>query len=173
MIRRESSVLLAAIFAATSLLTAAPALADGHGHDRGHGKGRTEHSASYRRDGANEERDRQNGGYGRGYAGQAGAPGDPHGCVNPAGHERGWCKGGNGYSGNRYGSGAANAQVHGIVTAVNGDTVTILQGLLGGSVTIDDQAAVNNGAANAVYVGRTITAYGYWQNGVFYATSIQ
>ena len=172
---------------------------------------------------------------------------DPHGCINPAGHERGWCKHGNGddrssnfitisgtviaangdiatfrqdngstipidernllssgtplqvgahyvlrgywsnnlfviqpnsnrnyngYSGNGYqNSGNANASVQGIVTAVNGNSVTIMQGLFS-SVTVNDSQALNNGSAVNLFVGRSVTAYGYWNGGTFYATSI-
>ena len=172
---------------------------------------------------------------------------DPHGCVNPAGHERGWCKHGdgndrssnfvtvsgtvvasngdiatfredngstipidernllasgtqlqvgahyvlrgywsnnlfvvqsnnnryyNGYGGN--GSpypGNANASVQGIITAVSGNRVTIMQGLFS-SVTVNDSQALNNGSAANLFVGRSVTAYGYWNGGTFYATSI-
>ena len=74
----------------------------------------------------------------------------------------------NGYGGQNSNS---NASVHGIITSVNGNNVTILQGLA--PVTINDQPAMNNGQANNLYVTRTVTAYGYWNNGTFYATSIQ
>lgn len=39
-------------------------------------------------------------------------------------------------------------------------------------VTIDDQPALDNRTSGRVSVGRYLTAYGYWQNGVFYATSM-
>lgn len=175
--------------------------------------------------------------------------GNPQSCVNPAGHERGWCKHGNS---NQYGSGGSNrggnystisgtviavngdiaqfredngttitvnqgsllgsgmglntgshytlrgywsnnmfvaqgngsggygngypypggqTSIHGIITAVSNNRVTIMQGLFS-SVTINDQQALNNGSAQNLYVGRSITAYGYWNGGTFYATSI-
>lgn len=171
--------------------------------------------------------------------------GNPHNCINPAGHMRGWCKhngednghnrGGNyvtisgtvlavngdiaqfrqdngstitinqsqllrsgqplavgghytlqgyfsnnmfvaqtngGYYGNNgYPNSGANASVHGVVTSISGSRVTIMQGLFS-SITIDDQQALNNGTAQNLYPGRTITAYGYWNGGTFYATSI-
>lgn len=174
--------------------------------------------------------------------------GNPHGCVNPAGHTRGWCKhngGANGgrngnyvtisgtvlaingdlvqfrqdngstmtinqnnllrsgqplqvgghytlqgfysnnmfiaqanggyYGGNGNGNGypypGATASIHGVVTSVSGTRVTIMQGLFS-TVTINDQQALNNGTAQNLYVGRNITAYGYWNGGTFYATSI-
>jgi hypothetical protein len=39
-------------------------------------------------------------------------------------------------------------------------------------VTINDQPALDNRTSGRVSVGRTLTAYGYWQNGVFYATTM-
>lgn len=65
----------------------------------------------------------------------------------------------------------SNANIRGIITSVNGSSVTLLQGLT--QVTINDQAAINNNQANNLYVTRTVTAYGYWNGGTFYATSIQ
>ncbi|MFN2449087.1 MAG: hypothetical protein ABR508_04735 [Candidatus Baltobacteraceae bacterium] len=177
-----------------------------------------------------------------------GANGDPHGCVNPAGHVRGWCKNGSGggsnrsyrggnmstisgtviaangdlvqlredngamitvneqsllragsplqigghytlrgtfsnnlfiaqnggtdgYPNNNNGYPGSNASIHGVVTSVSGNRVTVLQGLFS-TITIDDQQALNNGAAQNLYVGRSITAYGFWSGSVFYATSI-
>jgi hypothetical protein len=46
-----------------------------------------------------------------------------------------------------------------------------MQGLFS-TITIDDQQAIYNGTAQNLYVGRTITAYGYWSGNTFYATSI-
>lgn len=167
--------------------------------------------------------------------------GNPHGCVNPAGHVRGWCKngstrtnhvvlsgtvlavngdlvqfredngttisvdqrnliaagqpltlgghfalhgyftnnifvaqpGGTGDNGNSngYPYPGSTASVNGVITSVSGNRVTIMQGLFS-TITIDDQQALNNGTAQNLFVGRTITAYGYWNNGTFYATSI-
>lgn len=189
---------------------------------------------------------------GSGFGGHALAqtpPGNPHGCVNPAGHVRGWCKhnngnsyGGNrganyitisgtvlaingelvqfredngttitvdqrsliqagqplslgghfalhgyfsnnmfvaqpsgGYNGSAYPNGypypGGTASVHGIITSISGSRVTIMQGLFS-TIAIDDQQALNNGTAQNLFVGRNITAYGYWNNGTFYATSI-
>lgn len=171
-----------------------------------------------------DDRDRGDGGRGR-----------QQSCINPAGHERGWCKHENystiagtviavngdiaqfrqnsgatitinqsgllrsgmglnvgsyytlrGYwnnnlfvaqsGGNTNGypypdNGNANATVQGVITSVNGDRVTIMQGLFQ-SITINDQQALNNGSAQNLYVGRSITAYGYWSGGTFFATSI-
>lgn len=179
---------------------------------------------------------------GGGFA-RAGQGGDgPHGCINPAGHERGWCKHGsaanpgneaaisgtviavngdlaqfresngttvtvnqsallrdrmalnvgayytlrgywsnnmfvaqpaaaNGYPYPYSNNGGENATVQGVITAVHGDRLTIMQGLFS-SITIDDRQALGNGSAQNLYVGRSITAYGYWSGGTFYATSI-
>jgi hypothetical protein len=173
--------------------------------------------------------------------------GNPHGCINPAGHVRGWCKQnggtyagrssryttisgtvlavngdiaqfredngatitinqgqllqtgqplsvgahytltgyfsnnmfvvqtnggyGNGYPGNGYPYPGTNASVHGLITSISGNRVTIMQGLFS-TITIDDQQALNNGTAQNLYVGRSITAYGYWNGGTFFAVSI-
>jgi hypothetical protein len=68
-------------------------------------------------------------------------------------------------------NGNASATVQGVITAISGDRVTIMQGLFA-SITIDDQPALNNGSAQNLFVGRSITAYGYWSDGTFYATSV-
>ena len=48
--------------------------------------------------------------------------GNPHGCVNPAGHVRGWCKHGNQNA--RYGNYRGNySTISGTVIALNGDLV--------------------------------------------------
>ena len=91
------------------------------------------------------------------------------------GRHRGNCNrddgNGNGYGGDgRYGRG--NASVSGVITGINGNEVIVHQGLLS-ALTIDDQPALDNRRTGRVYVGRTITAYGYWRNNVFFATSIQ
>jgi hypothetical protein len=73
--------------------------------------------------------------------------------------------------GNGYPHPGSTASVHGIITAVGGDHVTLMQGLFS-TITIDDQQAINNGIAQNLFVGRTITAWGYWSGGTFYATSM-
>ncbi|MDE2481360.1 MAG: hypothetical protein KGN02_04130 [bacterium] len=101
--------------------------------------------------------------------------GNPHGCVNPAGHERGWCKNqgyGNGYAG--YGGyGNSNATLAGVITSVNGNTVTILQGLT--TRSFDASQAFQRGAVSGqLYPTRSITAYGYYDGtGYFHAVSIR
>lgn len=42
----------------------------------------------------------------------------------------------------------------------------------GRQITIDDQPALDNQSSGHVYTGRYVTARGYWQNGVFYATEM-
>lgn len=76
---------------------------------------------------------------------------------------------GNGYP-QRTG-GNATATVKGVITAINGNRVTIALGP-STSMTIDDQPALNNGSAQNLYVGRRIVAYGFWSSGTFYAISI-
>jgi hypothetical protein len=75
------------------------------------------------------------------------------------------------YQGNGFPLPGSNASIRGIITAISNNRVTIMQGLFS-SVTIDDQQAIYNGTAQNLYVGRTITAYGYWSGDTFYATSI-
>ena len=70
--------------------------------------------------------------------------------------------------GNRQG----NAVIRGTITAVNGNQVTLMEGF-GQSITINDQPALDNQQSGRVVPGRFVTAYGYYQNGIFYATSMQ
>ena len=176
-------------------------------------------------DNDNDNEDNNNQGRGRGNHGN-------QNCVNPAGHERGWCKHHN------RGNNRGNSTISGTVTGINGNmvnfqldngqTITVLdnngtqlnvgqhyrlrgnyqngQFVLGGNnynnggynngqtvsgnivaigngtvtllgvppVTVNVQQANNNNATNgALSIGRHITAYGYYSNNVFYATSIQ
>ena len=67
--------------------------------------------------------------------------------------------------------GQSNQTVSGTIMSVGNGTITLI-GLP--PVTINVQQAINNGATNgALSVGRSITAYGYYSNNVFYATAIQ
>jgi len=69
----------------------------------------------------------------------------------------------------RYGQ--SNQTVSGTILAVGNGTVTLI-GLP--PTTINVQQAINNGATNgALTLGRSITAYGYYSNNVFYATAIR
>lgn len=74
-------------------------------------------------------------------------------------------------SGNGYPYPGSTASVQGIVTSISGSRVTIMQGLFS-TITVNDQQALNNGTAQNLYVGRSVTAYGYWNGGTFFATSI-
>lgn len=65
----------------------------------------------------------------------------------------------------------ANASVRGVITSIRGNRVTVLQGLFT-TITIDDQRALDSGAAQNLFVGRSITALGFWSGSVFYALSI-
>jgi hypothetical protein len=77
-----------------------------------------------------------------------------------------------GYYGNNNGYPyGGNTSIHGLVTSINGNRVTLMQGLFS-TITVDDQQALNNGSAQSLYVGRSVTAYGFWSGDVFYATSI-
>jgi hypothetical protein len=83
----------------------------------------------------------------------------------------------NGQYNNCYPNGGGNGQqgnstLRGTITSVNGNQVTLMAGF-GQSVTINDQPALNNQQTGRVVVGRYVTAYGYYQNGIFYATSLQ
>ena len=69
-------------------------------------------------------------------------------------------------------NGQGNATVRGTITAVSGNQVTLVAGF-GQSITINDQPALDNQTSGRVVIGRFVTAYGYWQNNVFYATSMQ
>jgi hypothetical protein len=90
------------------------------------------------------------------------------------------------YGNNGQGNRNGNSVVTGTIVAVNSNMVTIRtnggyanNGGYGGygnnngygqTVTINDQPALDNQTSGRVSVGRYVTAYGYWQNGTFYAT---
>jgi hypothetical protein len=113
-------------------------------------------------------------------------PNNPHSCGTNGngnycnnGQSNGQYTGQNGQNGqyncNANGGGAGqqgNSTLRGTITSVNGNQVTLMAGF-GQSVTINDQPALNNQQTGRVVVGRYVTAYGYYQNGVFYATSLQ
>jgi hypothetical protein len=77
---------------------------------------------------------------------------------------------------------SGNSVVRGQIVAVDRNMVTISTnsnynnggygsyGAYGQTITINDQPALDNQASGRVNVGRYVTAHGYWQNGVFYAT---
>lgn len=67
--------------------------------------------------------------------------------------------------------GQSNQTLTGTIMAVGNGTVTLI-GLP--PTTINVQQAINNGATNgSLSIGRSITAYGYYSNNVFYATAIR
>lgn len=92
----------------------------------------------------------------------------------------------------QYGNTRGNAVIRGTIVSVNGNQVTIdpngngsygqyggqygqyggQYGQYGQTITINDQPALDNRASGRVTTGRYVTAYGYWQNGVFYATQM-
>lgn len=73
-------------------------------------------------------------------------------------------------AGNGYPSGGT-VSIRGVIVSIDASRVTLLQGLFS-TVTVDDQQALNNGAAQDLYVGRSVTVYGFWSGPVFYATAI-
>jgi len=88
---------------------------------------------------------------------------DKHGCVNPAGRERGWCKHGgeNEHKGRGHRNhGGRGTTLHGTVQSINGNTVTFLRDN-GQVVTILD----NNGTP--LTVGQHYSLPVYSQNGQY------
>lgn len=73
-------------------------------------------------------------------------------------------------SGNGYPHGGS-VSVQGQIASINGSRITLLQGV-SSTITVDDQQALNNGAAQDLFAGRTVTVYGFWNGSVFYATAI-
>ncbi len=69
-------------------------------------------------------------------------------------------------------NGQGNSAIRGTIVSVNGNQVRLMAGF-GNFVTINDQPALNNQQTGRVVIGRYVTAYGYYQNGIFYATSLQ
>lgn len=63
------------------------------------------------------------------------------------------------------------AYVTGTITKVSGHLVTVQQSR--GALVINDTPALNRQTTGRVAVGRQITAFGFWQNGTFYATAIE
>lgn len=176
--KRLAVACLAAVFACGSAWTVAGAQEH---HDNGHHYGWRNHqrgqyanqcgSNQYnggryqnnRNDDDNDnDRDDNNGQYGQyGQYGQSGQYGQ---------------YGQNGQYGNCAGQYGGNAAVRGQIVGVNGNQVTLAQqsnaNTYSRTITINDQPALNNQTTGRVSVGRYVTAYGYWQNGVFYATQM-
>uniref|UniRef100_E6Q0X4 Uncharacterized protein n=1 Tax=mine drainage metagenome TaxID=410659 RepID=E6Q0X4_9ZZZZ len=155
---------------ATGMLVAGSAgfaLADGHGHgNQGHSRQNSQQTNSnqYNQYGRNSNQNDGNGGDDNQNNG-------PHGCINPAGHERGWCKNANNQ--NQNGQYGQNSQIQGIITGVSNDRITILQGII--PITFDATYAIQNNNTNgALYPTRSITAYGYYDDqNFFHANSIR
>lgn len=145
---------------ALALLAVVPAAVSAH--PGGHGNGDNPHQQQTQATNGNNQPGDNNQGNDNNNQGAA-----PHECVNPAGHTRGWCKH------DKNGNQTQNQQLAGIITAVNGTTITILRGLI--PVSFDASAAINNGNVNgALYVTRSITAYGYYDSkNYFHARSIR
>lgn len=116
-----------------------------------------------------------NGQYGNGQYGQYGQYGQDGNCAGQYGN----------------GQNRGNAVIRGTIVGVSGNQVTIQTniggynnggngsygsygqyGQYGQTVTINDQPALDNRTSGRVAAGRYVTAYGYWQNGVFYATEM-
>jgi len=70
-----------------------------------------------------------------------------------------------------YSVGPHRVRAAGTITSVKGHLVTIQQA--DRSMVINDQPALNRQETGRVAVGRAIVAYGYMQDGVFYATTFQ
>lgn len=60
--------------------------------------------------------------------------------------------------------------VAGTITQVSGHLVTLQ--MTNRTSVINDQPALDHQATGKVAVGRQVVAYGYWDSGTFYATSI-
>lgn len=179
--KKLQTALLAAVFGATSVTGilvsqathpgwSAVALADDDHGDRGNrGKHRgwnKHHNAcngySNRRDN-DEDDERDNRGYNNGgyYNGQYNNGQYNNGQYGQYGN----CYGnGRNYGGGQYG----NSSVTGTIVAVNGNMVTLLSNYQ--TITINDQPALDNQQSGRVAIGRSLTAYGYWQGGTFFAT---
>ncbi|MDQ2662495.1 MAG: hypothetical protein M3Y18_00500 [Candidatus Eremiobacteraeota bacterium] len=114
--------------------------------------------------------------------GDQGNRGNKHGCMNPAGHERGWCKhhrndgynGGNNGNGGGYNNGSCRQNISGYIILVSGNNVTVNQNLIGGTRLFDASRAINNRQTNGnLRIGRHITACGYSDGSGFHATFIR
>lgn len=74
-------------------------------------------------------------------------------------------------SSNGYPHPGSTASVRGIISSISASRVTLVLSSVS-TITIDDQQALDKGTAENLYVGSSVTAYGYWNGGTFYATSI-
>ena len=62
-------------------------------------------------------------------------------------------------------------RVHGTITGVQGHLVTIQQSTQ--TLVINDSPALATDSTGRVAVGRQVTAHGYWEDGTFYAKTIE
>jgi hypothetical protein len=62
-------------------------------------------------------------------------------------------------------------RVHGTITGVQGHLVTIQQSTQ--TLVINDSPALATDSTGRVSVGRQVTAHGYWEDGTFYAKTIE
>lgn len=190
------------IFASTALIAAADQDNRGNGNGRNrnqnngqygqynqNGQCNTNNNTTRRNDGDQDDQGNQsNRGAGHGKKRGWQNPNNPHYCGNAGncGYNNGQYNGQNGQYGQygqnngQYGqnngqcntNGQGNTSLRGTITSVNGNQVTIMEGF-GQTVTINDQPALDNQSTGRVVAGRYVTAYGYYQNGIFYATSLQ
>ena len=137
-------------------------------------------------DDQNGQRNQGNRGAGHGKKRGWQNPNNPHYCGATGncgynnGQNNGQYNGQYGQNNGQYGqnngqcntNGQSNTSLRGTITSVNGNQVTIMEGF-GQTVTINDQPALDNQSTGRVVAGRYVTAYGYYQNGIFYATSMQ
>jgi hypothetical protein len=182
----------AGIFASTALIAAADQDNRGNGNGRGknnqynqNGQCNTSNNNNTRRSngdqndqGNQNNQNNQNNGHGKKRGWQN--PNNPHYCGanGNCGYNNGQYGQNNGQYGqnngqcNGQGQGQGNTSIRGTITSVNGNQVTVMEGF-GQTVTINDQPALDNQNTGRVVIGRYVTAYGYYQNGIFYATSMQ
>jgi len=184
------------IFASTALIAAADQDNRGNGNGRGknnngnwqnnqNGQCNTNNNNTRRTGGDQDDQGNQNN-QGAGHGKKRGwqNPNNPHSCGTNTncGYNNGQYNGQNNGQYGQYGQnngqcngngrGQGNSTIRGTITSVSGNQVTVMEGF-GQSVTVNDQPALDNQSTGHVVIGRYVTAYGYYQNGIFYATSMQ
>ncbi|HEY8314033.1 MAG TPA: hypothetical protein VIG51_07635 [Candidatus Baltobacteraceae bacterium] len=154
---------------------AAMALADGDDHGnrgkhKGHDRGRGHNNRGNQNCGNYYGQNGQNGQWNaNGSCTNCGSNGDRDDNQNN-GNCGNYGNGNGGYGGRNQRGG--NSQVSGLIVGVNGNQITLQEGI-GRQIRVNDQPALDRQQTGRVYVGRSVTAYGYYQNATFYATSIQ
>jgi hypothetical protein len=83
--------------------------------------------------------------------------------VTGTGQDNGHCPG--------YATGPMRVRTAGTITSVKGHLVTLQQA--DKTLVINDQPALNRKTSGRVAVGRSVIAYGYWKDSVFYATTLE